>query len=65
MKLREDRRHLYESLDQPSRGDEQGDYIPRDFADWREIPSEALENARLREALKKGLASLPPSIGRC
>src|SRR6266699_593052 len=37
----------------------EGDYIPRDFADWREIPSEALENARLREAIKKGLASLP------
>ncbi len=60
MKLRKNRRHLYESLDQPSRGDEEGDYIPRDFADWREIPSEALENTRLREALKKGLASLPP-----
>src|SRR5216684_4095126 len=60
MKLRKNRRHLYESLDQPSRGDEEGDYIPRDFADWREIPSEALENTRLREALTKALASLSP-----
>jgi RNA polymerase sigma-70 factor (ECF subfamily) len=60
MKLRKDRRHLYESVDAPAKGDEQGDYIPRDFADWREIPSEALENARLREALKKALASLSP-----
>jgi RNA polymerase sigma-70 factor (ECF subfamily) len=59
MKLRKDRRHLYESLDQPKKGEDEGDYVPRDFADWREIPSEALENARLREALKKGLASLP------
>jgi len=59
MKLRKDRRHLYESLDQPKKGEDEGDYIPRDFADWREIPSEALENARLREGLKKGLASLP------
>lgn len=58
MKLRKDRRHLYESLDQPKKGEDDGDYVPRDFADWREIPSEALENARLREALKKGLASL-------
>jgi RNA polymerase sigma-70 factor (ECF subfamily) len=58
MKLRKDRRHLYESLDQPNRGDDEGDYIPRDFADWREIPSEALENERLREGLKKALASL-------
>src|SRR2546426_10720644 len=61
MKLRKDRRHLYDSLDEPRKGgDDEGDYIPRDFADWREIPSEALETARLREALKKALASLPP-----
>ena len=60
MKLRKDRRHLYESIDEGRKGDEEGDYIPRDFADWREIPSEALENARLREALKKALADLPP-----
>jgi RNA polymerase sigma-70 factor, ECF subfamily len=58
MKLRKDRRHLFESLDQPKKGEDDGDYIPHDFADWREIPSEALENARLREGLKKGLASL-------
>jgi RNA polymerase sigma-70 factor (ECF subfamily) len=60
MKLRKDRRHLYDSLDEPVKGEEQGDYIPRDFADWREIPSEALDNARLREALTKALASLSP-----
>jgi RNA polymerase sigma-70 factor, ECF subfamily len=59
MRLRKDRRHLYDSLDQPMKGEDEGDYIPRDFADWREIPSEALENARLREAIKKALASLP------
>src|SRR2546428_6587090 len=61
MRLRKDRRYLYDSLDEPRKGgDDEGDYIPRDFADWREIPSEALETARLPEALKKGLASLPP-----
>lgn len=60
MKLRKDRRHLYDSLDAPLKGEDEGDYIPRDFADWREIPSEALETARLREALTKALASLPP-----
>jgi RNA polymerase sigma-70 factor, ECF subfamily len=58
MKLRKDRRHLYESLDEGPQNDE-GDYIPRDFADWREIPSEALEQKRLREALTKALNSLP------
>jgi len=60
MKLRKDRRHLYESLDESRKGEDDGDYIPKDFADWREIPSEALDSARLRSALQKGLASLPP-----
>ncbi|MGA8312309.1 MAG: sigma-70 family RNA polymerase sigma factor, partial [Terriglobales bacterium] len=31
---------------------------PRDFADWREIPSEALERSELRALLTKALASL-------
>ena len=57
MKLRMDRRHLYESLDEGQRSDE-GDYIPKDFADWREIPSEALEQVELRKALTKALDSL-------
>jgi RNA polymerase sigma-70 factor, ECF subfamily len=60
MKLRKDRRHLYDSLDEPRRGEDEGDYVPRDFADWREIPSEALDSARLRQALKQALASLSP-----
>src|SRR5690349_19425946 len=58
MKLRKDRRHLYESIENGQRN-EDGDYIPTDFADWREIPSEALEQAELREALQKALMSLP------
>jgi len=58
LKLRRARRHLYESLDAPVAGDEEGDYIPCDFADWREIPSEALESARLRTALRKALTSI-------
>ena len=58
MKLRKDRRHLYESLDRAQQTDD-GDYIPTDFADWREIPSQALEQSELRDALKKALRSLP------
>jgi len=58
MKLRKDRRHLYESIEQGQQSDD-GEYIPRDFADWREIPSEALERRELRNALKKALESLP------
>jgi RNA polymerase sigma-70 factor, ECF subfamily len=58
MKLRKDRRHLYESIDANHQTDE-GDYIPTDFADWREIPSQALEQTELREALNNALESLP------
>jgi len=58
MKLRKDRRHLYESIENGQRNDE-GDYLPTDFADWREIPSQALEQSELREALQKALMSLP------
>src|SRR2546427_3307221 len=39
MKLRKDRRHLYDSIEEGQLADD-GDYIPKDFADWREIPSE-------------------------
>jgi RNA polymerase sigma-70 factor (ECF subfamily) len=38
--------------------DEEGQYIPRDFADWREIPSETLERAEVRQKLAEALSSL-------
>lgn len=57
MKFRKDRRHLYDSLDDP-KNDDEGDYLPRDFADWRDIPSEDLQRKELRAALKTALASL-------
>jgi len=57
LKLRKDRRHLYESVDEP-RTDEDGEYFPKDFADWREVPSETLQRMELREALKRAIASL-------
>jgi len=59
LKLRKDRRHLYESLDE-QQTDEEGEYFPKDFADWREIPSEQLQRTELRDALKRALDSLPP-----
>jgi len=40
------------------RPDEAGSYVPRDFADWREIPSETLERKEIREKLTAALASL-------
>ena len=59
LKRRNDRRHLYESIDE-QQTDDQGDAFPKDFADWREIPSEELQRKELREALKRALDSLAP-----
>jgi RNA polymerase sigma-70 factor, ECF subfamily len=39
---------------------EEGDYIPIDFADWREIPFEALQRKELRTALERAIANLKP-----
>ena len=58
-RMRQRRQHaeLFEPL-ADSRDDEEGDYIPRDFADWREIPSEALEKTEFRTMLAKALNRL-------
>jgi RNA polymerase sigma-70 factor, ECF subfamily len=58
MKLRKQRhQQVHDSLDEQRDGEE-GDYVPRDFADWREIPSEALQRKELRQALSRALTSL-------
>jgi RNA polymerase sigma-70 factor (ECF subfamily) len=59
LKLRKDRRHLYESIDE-QRTDDEGEYFPKDFADWREVPSEALQRKELRHRLKQAIADLAP-----
>jgi RNA polymerase sigma-70 factor, ECF subfamily len=59
LKRRKDRRHLYESLDEPY-SDDEGDYRPKDLADWREIPSETLQRKELRDALQRAMESLEP-----
>jgi RNA polymerase sigma-70 factor, ECF subfamily len=58
LKIRRDRRHLYDSIDE-SQTDDEGDCFPKDFADWREIPSETLQRKQLQEALKRALDGLP------
>jgi RNA polymerase sigma-70 factor, ECF subfamily len=60
MRLRKDRRQLYESLDHQQQ-DGEGDYWPRDFADWRPIPSESLEEDETRQALQNAINSLSPN----
>jgi RNA polymerase sigma-70 factor (ECF subfamily) len=38
--------------------DDEGQFVPQDFADWREIPSEELERKEVRDLLRKALASI-------
>ncbi len=56
MRRRKGRPDLMQSIGEVS--DDEGNYTPRDFADWREIPSEALERQEVREMLAAALASL-------
>jgi RNA polymerase sigma-70 factor, ECF subfamily len=56
MRRRRERTAKMEALD--DHRDEDGDYTPRDFADWREIPSEALERKEVRQKLAQALATL-------
>jgi RNA polymerase sigma-70 factor (ECF subfamily) len=59
MRLRRSRPHLYQSQYEGQASDG-SDYMPTDFADWREIPSEALERKELRRAIDRTLQSLQP-----
>jgi RNA polymerase sigma-70 factor, ECF subfamily len=56
MRRRRERTRMTEAID--DQRDEGGEYVPRDFADWREIPSEALERKEVRQKLAQALASL-------
>jgi RNA polymerase sigma-70 factor, ECF subfamily len=57
MRIRKYHKNLYSSADEMADG---GEYQPKNFADWREIPSEALQRKELQDALRHALASLPP-----
>ncbi len=57
MRRRKQHAELFEPIADSPREDE-GTYTPRDFADWREIPSEALERNEVRALLAKALSSL-------
>src|ERR1700732_1225573 len=60
-KRRKNHRFLYDSIDEKAE-DGEGDYCPKDFADWRDTPSETLQRAELRTALRNAIASLVPSF---
>ena len=56
MRRRRERTVRMEGLD--DRREEESEYAPRDFADWREIPSEALERKEVRQRLAEALGTL-------
>ena len=56
MRRRREHAHLVEPI--VDREDAEGDYISREFADWREIPSETLERKEIREKLAEALEAL-------
>jgi RNA polymerase sigma-70 factor, ECF subfamily len=60
MYRRKRRQHLYESIDasNPEPAEEKP-FRPRQFADWRELPSDLVEQKEVREAIWRALAELP------
>ena len=54
------RRRAHSEIMEPigERQDEEGNYTPRDFADWREIPSEVLERKEIRQKLTDAVGAL-------
>jgi RNA polymerase sigma-70 factor, ECF subfamily len=56
MRRRKRRTDLTEPIEQDHT--DEGAYAPREFADWREIPSETLERKEVREKLAEALASI-------
>ena len=60
MKLKKAHPHLYESIDDQQQNEE-GDFWPKDYADWRPIPSELLEQKEIRQVVQNAINSLNPS----
>lgn len=58
MHRRKLRKQLYESIDEADESDE-GDSVPRQFADWHDLPDEALDRDQLRDAVRNAVDKLP------
>ena len=52
------RRQLYDSIDEVG-DDNEGDSVPRQFADWHDLPNEALEREELKAAVRSAVDKLP------
>ena len=58
MRRRKDHQHLYEPLEDEEQGNDDAGFTPREFADWRDIPSEAWEKKEVRQAVARALLTL-------
>jgi RNA polymerase sigma-70 factor (ECF subfamily) len=56
MRRRKEHAHMIQPINDHQ--DEEGNYSPRDFADWREVPLETLERKEVRQKLAEALGSL-------
>lgn len=59
MRRRKDHRNLYESIDEEAVEANDGEFMPHQFADWRDVPSEAYEKTEIKNAVLKAMESLP------
>ncbi|MFZ0635725.1 MAG: sigma-70 family RNA polymerase sigma factor [Candidatus Acidiferrales bacterium] len=58
MRRRKEHRDIMKPFHELETPDEEGQYVPKDFTDWQEVPSEVLERKEVRELLVRALASL-------
>jgi RNA polymerase sigma-70 factor, ECF subfamily len=58
MRIRKGHADIMKPLEESRQAEPDGDYVPQDFADWREIPSEELERKEVRQHLMSALAAL-------
>jgi hypothetical protein len=55
-------RKIREEVSWDSDADGNEDFRPRDFADWKDTPSRALELREIRDAVQRALQSLSPAL---
>ena len=58
MRRRKQHHEIMKPFNELESEDDEGQFVPQDFADWREIPSEELERKEVRDLLVKALAML-------
>lgn len=52
MRRRKNHQHLFEPIEDEAVGTEDGDFMPRQFSDWRDMPSEVLDKKDIRRAVQ-------------